>query len=161
MKIFLPLLLIPTLAGSAHQPLKPVHWAIVGGSAPRTVIAGKPFDVILAADIAEGWYIYSLTQKPGGPFPLRIQLADAADVRLLGPIKAPKPTTKFDPSFGIETELHLGKPRFAVPLGVPPRSLTGRRELTITARYQACSETLCLPPRTEKIPLKLSVKRSP
>ncbi|HLA14222.1 MAG TPA: protein-disulfide reductase DsbD N-terminal domain-containing protein [Gemmatimonadaceae bacterium] len=161
MKIFLPLLLVPALAGSAHPPLKPVHWAIVGGSAPHTVIAGKPTEVVLAADIAEGWYIYSLTQKPGGPFPLRIQLANAADVGLLGPIKAPKPFTKFDPNFGIETELHRGKPRFTLPLGVPARSRTGRRELTITARYQACSETLCLPPRTEKIPLKLSIKRSP
>jgi len=158
MKIFLPLLLVPALAGSSAPPPKPVRWEIVGGGGPRTVFAGKPLQVVLAADIAEGWYIYSLTQKPGGPFPLRIQLAGAADVGLLGPIKAPKPTTKFDPNFGIETELHRGKPRFSIPLGVPAGARAGKREIMLSARYQACSETLCLPPRTEKVAVSLRIR---
>ena len=159
MKMFL-LLLVPVMVGSADPPLKPVQWSIIGGNSRRDVVAGKSVPVILAADIAEGWYIYSITQKPGGPFPLRIQLAEAADVGLIAPIKSPKPTTKFDSTFGIETELHRGNPRFVLPIGVPAGSLTGRREVTITARYQACSDTLCLPPRTEKFPLRLTIRRS-
>lgn len=127
----------------------------------RNVVRGRAVDIILRADIAEGWYIYSLTQKPGGPFPLRIQLTGAADVGVRGVIKAPKPTTRFDPNFGIETELHRGKPQFTVPVGVPAGSLTGKREIVVAARYQACSETLCLPPRTEKVALTLRIKANP
>ena len=158
MRILLAILLFPTVAGTAIPPLKPVNWALVGGTSPRAVVAGRAVDVVLAADIAKGWYIYSLTQKPGGPFPLRIQLMDAADVEVRGAIKAPKPVTKFDPNFGIETELHRGKPRFTVPLGVPAGAFTGKRDLVVAARYQACSETLCLPPRTEKVSLTLRIK---
>ena len=151
-------ILFPAFVGNGLPPLQPVKWGLVGGNSPRAVVAGQAVDVVLAADIAEGWYIYSLTQKPGGPYPLRIQLAGAADVGLRGAIKAPKPITKFDRNFGIETQLHRGKPRFVVPVGVPAGALAGKRELLVTARYQACSETLCLPPRTEKVALTLRIK---
>ena len=157
MKILLAILLLPGFAGNSPPPLKPVKWALVGGNSPRPVVAGRAVDVVLAADIADGWYIYSLTQKPGGPYPLRIQLTGAADVGLRGAIKAPTPVTKFDPNFGIETQLHRGKPRFVVPVGVPVGALTGKRELVVAARYQACSETLCLPPRTARVALTLRV----
>lgn len=161
MKILLALLLFPTVAGTSAPPLKPVRWTLIGGESPRTVLAGKSVEVVLTAEIADGWYIYSLTQKPGGPYPLRIQLSGAADVGLRGAIRAPKPTTRFDPNFGIETELHRGKPAFTVSVGVPAGSLTGKRELSVSARYQACSETLCLPPRTERLPLTLRIQRAP
>ena len=157
MRPLLGLLLIPLLIASSSPPLKPVRWVLVGGNGPRSVETGKTVDVILQAEIADGWYIYSLTQKPGGPIPLRIQLVGAADVGVRGGVKAPRPVTKFDPNFGIETELHRGKPRFILPLGVPRGALTGKRELEVGARYQACSETLCLPPRTEKVPVTLRI----
>ena len=156
MRPLLGLLLIPLLVANA-PPLKPVRWVLVGGNGPRAVASGKTVDVVLQAEIADGWYIYSLTQKPGGPIPLRIQLVGAADVGVRGGVKAPKPVTKFDPNFGIETELHRGKPRFVVPLGVPRGSLTGKRDLEVSVRYQACSETLCLPPRTEKVKVSLRI----
>ena len=158
MKIFLALLLVPLLSGTSNPPLKPVRWSLLGGETPRNLVAGKTVEVFLEAEIASGWYIYSLTQKPGGPIPLRIQLHDAADVGLSGKIRAPRPAIKFDPNFGIETELHRGKPRFAVPLGVPAGALGGKRDVVLTARYQACSETLCLPPRTEKVAVSLRIR---
>lgn len=157
MRPLIVLILIPLLGSSGAPPLKPVRWGLVGGTASRAVAPGQTVDVVLQAEIAEGWYIYSLTQKPGGPIPLRIQLAGSADVRVRGAIKAPKPVIKFDPNFGIETELHRGKPRFVLSLGVPRGSITGKREVQLGARYQACSETLCLPPRTEKVAVSLRI----
>ena len=152
------MLLVPLLvSSSAPPPLKPVRWTLAGGNGPHTLTAGRTVDVTLEADIDKGWYIYSLTQKPGGPFPLRIQLVGAADVGVRGAIRAPKPVTKFDPNFGIETELHRGRPKFTLAVGVPAGSLTGKREVQVAARYQACSETLCLPPRTEKLGLTLRI----
>lgn len=159
MKKLLPLLLLPLLSGTTEAPKRnPVRWEIVGGSGARTVVPGQTVVVVLEAEIEKGWHIYSITQKPGGPNPLRIELVGAADVGLRGGIRAPKPLTRFDKSFGIETELHFGKPRFIVPLGIPAGSLTGKRDLQVTARYQACSDTICLPPRTEKLGLTLRIK---
>jgi thiol:disulfide interchange protein DsbD len=137
--------------------VRPVKWTVDGGGSPREVVAGRTVPLTLQADIAKGWHIYSLTQKPGGPIPLRIELLGAADILIRGVIKAPQPERIFDKNFGIETELYSGKPRFTIPVGVPGRSLTGLRKFHVAARYQVCSETLCLPARTDKLDVALRI----
>lgn len=137
--------------------LRPVKWSVVGGSSPREVVSGRTVPLSVEAEIAKGWHIYSLTQKPGGPIPLRLQLLGAADVVVRGVIRAPKPDRVFDKNFGIETEFYSGNPRFTIPVGVPGRTLTGVRKFQVGARFQVCSETLCLPPRTDKLDVALRV----
>ena len=139
--------------------LRPVRWTVVGGSAPRAVVLGSTVPITLQAEIAKGWHIYSLTQRSGGPIPLRIDLIGAADVTVRGVVKAPKPERQFDKNFGIETELYSGSPRFTIPLGVPGRSVSGIRKLQIGARYQVCSDKLCLPPRTDTLGVALRIAR--
>jgi Disulphide bond corrector protein DsbC len=161
----------PTPAGAGHEggsspdfpvagagaSLRPVHWTVVGGSAARAVVPGRTVPITVQADIAKGWHIYSLTQRTGGPIPLRIELVGAADVIVRGVIKAPKPVRQFDQNFGIETELYSGSPRFTIPVGVPGRSSSGVRKFQIGARYQVCSDKLCLPPRTDKLDVALRI----
>jgi DsbC/DsbD-like thiol-disulfide interchange protein len=161
------LLLLPLSATSHTAPssiptdaavsLRPVKWKVIGGSAPREIVSGRTVPLTLQADIAKGWHIYSLTQKPGGPIPLRLELLGAADVIVRGVIRAPQPERVFDKNFGIETELYSGNPRFTIPVGVSGRSLTGVRKFQVSARYQVCSETLCLPPRTDKLDAALRI----
>lgn len=142
---------------SAAVSVRPVKWTVVGGSSPREIVSGRTVPLTLQADIAKGWHLYSLTQKPGGPKPLQIELVGAADVLIRGVIKAPQPERTFDKNFGIETEVYSGTPRFTIPLGVPGRSLTGLRKFQVAARYQVCSETLCLPARTDKLDVALRI----
>ena len=142
---------------AAALSVRPVRWTVVGGSSPREVVSGRTVPLTVQAEIAKGWHIYSLTQKPGGPIPLRIELLGAADVVIRGVIKAPQPERIFDKNFGIETELYSGNPRFTIPVGVPGRSLTGVRKFHVAARYQVCSETLCLPARTDKLDVALRI----
>jgi hypothetical protein len=137
--------------------LRPVKWIVVGGDQAREVTSGRTLPIVVEADIAKGWHIYSLTQKSGGPIPLRLELVGAADVVIRGLIKAPKPDRRFDKNFGIETELYSGSPRFTIPVGVAARSLTGVRKFQVAARYQVCSDKLCLPPRTDKLDVTLRI----
>jgi hypothetical protein len=145
------------LAGDSALSIRPVKWRVVGGSAPREIVSGRTLPLTIQADIAKGWHIYALTQKPGGPIALQLQLVGAADVLVRGVIRAPKPERAFDKNFGIETELYSGNPLFIIPVGVPGRSLTGFRKFQVAARYQVCSETLCLPPRTDKLDVALRI----
>jgi DsbC/DsbD-like thiol-disulfide interchange protein len=149
-------LLSPLLATTALS-LKPVRWSIVGGDAPRAVIAGRAVPITVQADIAKGWHIYSLTQKAGGPIPLKIAVQGSADVSLRGLIRAPKPEKYFDKNFGMTTELYSGSPRFTIPLAVPGRASKGARQVQVTARYQVCSDKLCLPPRIDTLQVVLRV----
>lgn len=147
----------PRAVADVAASLKPVKWSVLGGSAPRELVSGRTVPLTLQANIAKGWHIYSLTQKPGGPIPLRIELVGAADVLIRGIIRAPQPERAFDKNFGIETELYSGSPSFTIPIGVPGRSRTGVRKFQVAARYQVCSETLCLPPRTDKMNVSLRI----
>ena len=131
--------------------LRPVKWTVVSGSGARDVISGRTVPITLQAEIAKGWHIYSLTQKSGGPIPLRLDLVGPSDVLVRGVIQAPKPERFFDKNFGIETELYSGSPRFTIPVGVAGRSAAGIRKFQIGARYQVCSDKMCLPPRTDKL----------
>jgi len=146
---------LPRNAG--RLSLRPVRWTVIGGSAPRDVISGRTIRITVEAVIAKGWHIYSLTQKPGGPIPLRLELVGPSDVLVRGVIDAPKPDRTFDKNFGIETELYSGSPRFTIPVGVPGHSRTGIRKFQIGARYQVCSDKVCLPPRTDKLDAALRI----
>ncbi|MFL5639466.1 MAG: protein-disulfide reductase DsbD N-terminal domain-containing protein [Gemmatimonadaceae bacterium] len=156
--LWLPLL-VGSVASSHRVSLRPVTWTVVGGSAPRSVVAGRSVPITLQADIAKGWHIYSLNQKSGGPIPLRLGLLGAADVLVRGVISGPKPERIFDKNFGIETELYSGRALFAVPVAVPSNSPTGIRRFQIGARYQVCSDKLCLPPRTDKLDVAIRIAR--
>lgn len=157
------------LAAASHTPassppsedtalsVRPVKWSVLGGSLPHEVVSGRTVPVTVRADIAKGWHIYSLTQKPGGPIPLRLELLGAADVVVRGVIKAPTPERVFDKNFGIETEFYSGSPRFTIPVGVPGRALSGVRKFQVGARFQVCSDKLCLPPRTDKLDVTLRI----
>jgi DsbC/DsbD-like thiol-disulfide interchange protein len=154
------LAILALLSATHSASIRPVKWTVVGGSAARNTISGRSTDIQLRADIAKGWHIYSLNQKPGGPIPLRLKLSGAADVSIRGLIKAPKPQRTLDKNFGIETELYSGSPVFTVPVAVPANSITGLRQFQIEARYQVCSENLCLPPRTDKLDVALQIRRA-
>lgn len=151
------LLAASSVMAASALSLKPVKWSLVGGTAPRTVVAGRTIPVIVQADIAKGWHIYSLTQRPGGPIPLTIAVEGARDVSMRGVIRAPKPEKFFDKNFGMTTELYSGNPRFTIPLAVPGRTGRGARQVQVTARYQVCSDKLCLPPRTDTVHVTLQV----
>ena len=147
-----------TLEGGRRLSIRPVRWSVVGGGARLEVTSGRTVPITLQADIAKGWHIYSLSQKPGGPIPLSIQLINPGDVVVRGVVKAPKAERLFDKNFGIETELYSGSPRFVIPVGVPGHTLTGTRKIQVGVRYQVCSATLCLPPRTDKLGVTLLIK---
>jgi DsbC/DsbD-like thiol-disulfide interchange protein len=148
---------IGTLAASRPASIKPVRWSVVGGRAAHLVVPGRTAPISVRADIAEGWHIYSLTQKPGGPIPLSIRLLGPADVVVRGVIKAPQPERQFDNNFRMETELYSGAAVFTIPVGIPGRAESGPRKIQIAVRYQVCSATLCLPARTEKLDVTLRV----
>lgn len=154
---------VPVAVGrkATFTDIRPVHWVLVDRSRAHTIVAGRGVPVTIEAQIANGWHIYSLSQKPGGPIPLTIRLLDSGDAAIRGVIKAPQPERQFDKNFGIETELYSGNPRFTVEVAVPGRSSPGVRKVQLAARYQVCSETLCLPPRTDKVDVMLRVAPHP
>ena len=128
----------------------PVSWSIKA-NAGRALKPGDKLNVQVIAQIEGGWHIYSLTQGAGGPIPLRITVPDGQPFKLAGSAKGPAPRVKMDPNFGINTETYDGSASFNVPLMVAADAQPGAQNVQVNVRYQACSDTLCLPPKTAKL----------
>jgi hypothetical protein len=133
MRIFSSLLLALCLVGQGQQP---VRWgARVEG----------PAKVILVADVAPGWHLYSMKEIPGGPKATRIELVDPTAWEWVDAIEAPEPERAPDTNFGTEVEYYEGEVDFVLH----PRRKKAGKPLALRVRYQCCTATECLPPKTE------------
>lgn len=148
--LLLSLLVLPAGSRAQSPTDKPVTW----NAATTPSASARALPVSLTATIASGWHIYALTQGKGGPVPMRVLLDRGQGVLLDGPMIPPRARVTFDSTFGIRTESYAGKPSFTIPL----RSIAAgpRDGFNIRVRYQACSSTLCLPARTESVPVRIA-----
>ena len=134
----------------APPPSRVVEWMASVESARPTDDGGSLLDVALVASVDEGWKVYSLSQKGGGPVAMTVRLDSASAYRLAGPVVGPKADYALDPNFGIETETYAGKAVFRVPVRAPA-VLDPRVPIELKGRSQACSDRLCLPAKTTTI----------
>lgn len=141
---------IASLAACSQGPREaapnPVKWTLA--AVGEDLRAGSRATVHVAALLDTGWYIYSLTQKAGGPTPMKVTAAPSPPFRVEGNVIGPQPVVIFDKEFGIETERYEGKPAFVVPVEVASTSEARPRALDVRVRYQACNASFCLPART-------------
>ncbi len=115
---------------------------------PTSIAPGGKGTAKLTASIAAPWYMYSITQGPGGPVQTKISLGEGV-FKMTG-VTGPKPKVKMDENFGINTESYSGSATFSIPFTVADDAPEGEHTLTISIRYQACNDSVCLPPKTLK-----------
>ncbi|MCS6953370.1 MAG: protein-disulfide reductase DsbD family protein [Bryobacterales bacterium] len=126
--------------------------------APSEVRAsrGGAAQVVIGLEVLEGYHVNSHT--PADPYliPLRLtwKPGPAEPVEILYPEPklekfafAAKPVSVFTGKFAITT-------RFRIPATAPlgPAALSGR------LRYQACTDSTCLPPRTAEVRVPLNIQ---
>jgi DsbC/DsbD-like thiol-disulfide interchange protein len=113
--------------------------------------------VKLQATVQDGWHLYSLKPMPEGPIPTRIWLAEGQPFALAGTIQAPDPQVMQDPSFGMEVELYEGEAVFTLPVRVSAGVAPGQQKLVVSASYQSCNAKLCLPPKSVKAEIPVTI----
>ena len=133
----------------------PVQWS--AKAAAGTIRGGATFDVALTAKIDEEWHIYSVTQAAGGPVPTSVTIG--APFARAGAIRGPDPTSAYDPNFELRTETYDGTITLIVPVRAPETANPSTLHAGVT--YQACTERLCLPPRTVPLTVRIPVATSP
>lgn len=127
----------------------PANWSV--SSVSGLLQPGSMDTVHFAAVLDSGWYIYSLTQKSGGPTPMSVTISPSPPFSLVGDIAGPKPVIVFDKEFNIETERYTGTPAFSAVVAIAPGGRPRSPSLDLKVRYQTCNATLCLPARTETL----------
>lgn len=112
----------------------------------------------LEGKLDEGWHLYSLTTPPGGPNPTKITLAADNPIADGIQIYQPKPETKFDQGFNLDTETYSEDPAFLLRLRVKKAAPAGDAQITVQMRYQACTNQICLPPVTKTAALAITIE---
>jgi thiol:disulfide interchange protein DsbD len=133
-------------ARSQEKILNPIVWSL---KIVKANASGGPIIAEMTAKIEDGWHLYSLAPIDNGPKPTRITLPANQSFELAGEIEAPDPFVGVDPNFGLEVEYYEESVTFKLPL--KRRADRSGDKLLVEARYQACTNQLCLPPKTVKL----------
>ena len=145
--------------GANAQALAPVTWSVRADHV-AALKTGTEVIVKVTASIAPGWHVYSLTQKPGGPIAMSITVPAGEPFVLARGITGPKPEIQADATLDVPIELYSGTAEFPVPLKLTTTSPNSVLDGRITARFQVCSDTTCLPPRSISLPVRLQQRNA-
>ena len=139
-------------------PADPVAWKLqTAYSGP--VKPGTRFNVKLLATVQNGWHLYSMKPMAEGPIATRIWIGDGQPFSLAGGVQAPDPQVVQDPTLGMEVELYEGEAQFTLPVKLAPGTAAGAHTLVVSASYQSCNDKICLPPKTVKVEIPVTVAR--
>jgi len=104
-------------------------------------------------DVAPGWHVYG-RPTPDGYTALTVEVGSIPEVAV-GPPEYPA-THSFKVE-GLDDEFQVNEGRFEIvvpfAINVPPGH--GSVDLAVSVRYQACSESECMPPQALKLDLRL------
>ncbi len=146
-KTLLLLILLLSIKAAQSQILTPVKWAYGAKKEANGLVI-----VYLKATIQDGWHIYSVNQKPGGPQKTQFEFLKSADYEPVGKVTEPKPESKYEEVFGIQVDYFNHEVIFQQKFRVKKDSLAIKGKLT----YMACTNKQCLPP--EDISFEIPVK---
>lgn len=136
-KLFLFLVFIGNLVNA--QLHNPVRW-----ETSVKKINDSDFELLIAAEIEEGWHLYSQNVPDGGPIPTTISIIEEKDkFQLMGHPSEGKGHEEFDNVFEMDIKYFENKALFVQKI----RVLTDEK-ITITGvlEFMVCDDTNCLPP---------------
>jgi thiol:disulfide interchange protein len=147
------LLVLSTAFAQSSEKFNHVQWKLTVDStsaAPGATITGR-----LDATVDPEWHMYSLTTPPG-PIPSTIDPENSPAIDKLT-IFEPPPIRKFDPNFNADTETYEGAQTFYARIQLKKDLQPGPVTITLQPRYQTCSGTSCIPPRTRNVSATLNI----
>ena len=148
------LAVLPSTAAFAVPPQKvTLTLAAAGGKAAR----GATVAIDISATIEAGWHINA--HEPTEPYliPTEVTLALPPGITAEPLQYPPADRKKFAFAEGKELRVYQGKLGIVTTLRIPADFPGTRARIEATMRYQACNDTLCLPPSTVKGELLLPV----
>jgi len=129
------------------QILAPVKWSYAAKGLNQ-----KEAIVFIKATIDNGWHIYSVNQKEGGPVKTSFLFATSTEYSLIGTITEPRPITKFEQAFGINVNYFEKAVVFRQKIRLRERATAVKGKVN----FMVCNDEKCLPPDDVEfsIPLK-------
>ena len=131
---------------------------------PKSPRAGEHARILVKGRVVEGWHIYSLVPADDefAPLPTKVTTESGRQMELVGPPYESNPVVAFDPVIGMELSYHENSFYFFQNLMLA-ETTSGNQPFSsnVSIRYQACSDKICLPPKTEKLTLSFTSGMGP
>jgi thiol:disulfide interchange protein DsbD len=147
------LLSFAACAFAQSEQFNHVQWSMTfdqTSAAPGATVLAK-----LSAQVDPEWHMYSLTTPPG-PIPTTIKSLYPDAVEKVTFFEPP-PIRKFDPNFQADTETYEGSQVFLARIELKKDLPPGQATIGFQPRYQTCSGTQCIPPRTRDVSAVLTI----
>jgi thiol:disulfide interchange protein len=151
-RIFL-LMSLAACAFAQTEKFNHVQWTMALD--PATAAPGATVLAKLTAQVDPDWHMYSLTTPPG-PIPTTIKTVSVAAIEKVTFLEPP-PVRKYDANFQANTETYEGTQVFLARIELKKDIAPGDVTIAFQPRYQTCSGTQCIPPRTRDISAALTV----
>ena len=121
------------------QVLEPVAWSF---GSEKT--GDNKFDIVMTAEIDNGWHLYAMDIAEGGPIATSFTFEEPSGYTLEGkPVAIDKPEVKFDNSFGMDIGMHSVRAGFRQKITVTQYPAAVKGFVT----FMSCDDKQCLPPR--------------
>lgn len=117
----------------------PIKWAF---SSFKGADDGE-IKLVLTAQLAPGWHIYSQTMEPGGPMPTKVSFSGSDEFVLVGKTtEEGKPENVYSPAFDMNTLYYSNSVSFiqTVRLKKPVTTISGK------IQYMLCTKDRCMLP---------------
>ncbi len=147
-KIFLLAGILMISACAFAQIESPVKWSYASKRISSTEAV-----VFLRATIQDGWHIYSMNVKEGGPIKTSFDFAPSKDYSLDGKPSEPQPVTKYEAAFSMNVSYFEKTVTFQQKIKLKNANAT---EVKGKLEYMTCNDKKCLPPETVDFSIPLS-----
>lgn len=134
--LFICLLMAATIPSQA-QILHPVKWSY----AAKKISANEAV-VLLKATIEDGWHIYSVHQKEGGPMKTTITFDNQPNASYVGDIIEPNPIVKREEAFKMDVHFFNSSVIFQQKIKLKTRETVIKGKVS----FMVCNDNECLPP---------------
>jgi thiol:disulfide interchange protein DsbD len=137
-KLFLIAAVLLINAGAYAQIESPVKWSYAAKRLSSTEAV-----VFLRATIQDGWHIYSLNVKDGGPIKTSFTFAPSKEYSLIGKPTEPAAITRYEKSFSMDVSYFEKSVTFQQKI-----KLKSAKAATVkgTLEFMTCNDKKCLPP---------------
>ena len=120
---------------------------------------GEHARIVVELDVHSGWHVYSVIPDKGefAPIPTSLTLENESLI-MIGPVYESNPITAKDPVLDMLLSFHEKTATLFQNIRIF-EDIKGGSVLksVIRLRYQACSDRICLPPKTDELSADISI----
>jgi DsbC/DsbD-like thiol-disulfide interchange protein len=150
------LLLLPANFFAVPAPQSAPNISVNGQLSAGNVKRGGSVRGTVTMDIPAGYHVNS--NRPLEQFLVATQLTiEAPNGIRIGPVAYPRAVLRSFKFSKTKVSVYEGHVVMTFNVTVPLKAATGSVELKGRLRYQSCNDSLCFPPKTQEINLRLTV----